>query len=111
MTRTPWAQAGLAHPPGSSSESGKIDYLQSRAPSQQARAQAWTLRQETKTARPAPKGRFAAAENPGPLPAAQALPATKESVTRCPLPGPRDGRAAFPLASAGLGTVAGAEAA
>lgn len=88
LAPTSWAQARLAHPPGSPSELGKIDYLQNRAPSQQARAQAWTLGQETKNARPAPKRPFAAAEKLGQLPAA-ALPATKESVTRFPLPNPQ----------------------
>lgn len=88
MAPTYGAQARLAHPPGSPSALDKIDYLQNRASSQQARAQAWTLGQETKTARPAPKRPFAAAAKRGPLPVA-ALPASEESVTRCPLPNPQ----------------------
>lgn len=60
---TQWVQDRLAHLLGSPSESGKINYLQNRAASQQARAQAWPLGQETKNARPAPKRPFAAAES------------------------------------------------
>lgn len=66
---------------------------------------------ETKNARPAPKGRFAAAEETRQVASVAALPATKESVTRCPLPSPQGGRAAFLLAKEGREFPAGAEAA
>ena len=94
-------KARLAHPPGSPSESGKIDHLQSRAPSQQAQALAWTLVQETKNARPAPKGRFAAAEKTQRVASVAALPAAKESVTRCPLPRPQRWKGCFPACRRG----------
>lgn len=104
-------KAWPAHPPGSPSETDKIDYLQSRGPRQQTRALAWTLGQETKNARPAPKGHLAPAEKTQRVASIAALPATEESAARCPLPRPQRCKAAFLLASVGREIPAGAEAA
>ena len=84
-------KARPAHPPGSPSETDQIDYLQSRGLSQQMQALAWTLGQETKNARPAPKGHFAPAEKTQRVASVAALPATKESVAAFS-PGPKDAR-------------------
>jgi len=61
-----------------------------------AKRHIWTLRQETPNARSTPKGLFAAAEKHGPLPARVVLPASKESVTRCPLPSPQRWKGCLP---------------
>lgn len=112
LAQTQRAQARVAHPSGLASEWGKTDCLESRALSQEARAQAWTLGQETLNARSAPKGRFAAAEKLGPVasPGWFCLLLSSQSLA-APSPVPKDGRAAFPLAAVGRGIPAGAEAA
>lgn len=83
------SKARLAHPPGSPSELGKTDYLQSRELNQQLWAQAWKLVKKPKMPAPPLKGASLLRRKLGRLPALQLYLLLRSQSLAAPSPAPK----------------------